>query len=135
MRFPYIKLKGKPSPVIPVQLKTKENTFIEIHAYVDSGAGFSIFHSDVSEILGFDLEKGKTIYVTVGDGFQIPVYMQRILIRLADKEFKATIGFSRHLGIGFNVIGRKDIFDRFRICFDDKEKFGEFYPKHRQNKF
>ena len=38
------------------------------------------------------------------------------------------IGFSRRLGIGFNIIGRKDIFERFKICFDEKEKMVEFYP-------
>jgi len=36
------------------------------------------------------------------------------------------IGFSKQLGIGFNIIGRKDVFERFRICFDEKEKVVEF---------
>lgn len=129
MKFPYIEVKGKPSPVIPVQLKIKKNTFIEFHAYVDSGAGFSIFHTYAAEILGLELEEGVVSYVTVGDGSQISVYTHRLLVQLAEKEFKAVIGFSRSLGIGFNVIGRKDIFESFRICFDDKEKFVEFSPK------
>ncbi len=45
------------------------------------------------------------------------------------KEFEAAVGFSRHLGIGFNVIGRLDIFERFTICFDESEKMIEFFPK------
>ena len=28
-----------------------------------------------------------------------------------------------------NIIGRLDIFDRFKICFDESEKIVEFYPK------
>jgi len=40
-------------------------------------------------------------------------------------EFQAEIGFSRQLGIGFNVIGRKDIFERFVICFDERNKIVE----------
>ena len=28
-----------------------------------------------------------------------------------------------------NIIGRLDIFDRFKICFDESEKITEFYPK------
>jgi len=33
---------------------------------------------------------------------------------------------SKQLGIGFNIIGRKDVFERFKICFDEKEKVVEF---------
>ena len=40
-------------------------------------------------------------------------------------EFEAEIGFSRQLGIGFNIIGRKDIFERFVICFDESNKIVE----------
>lgn len=75
------------------------------------------------------LEKGKRIYITVGDGSQIIVYLHRIYVEIAEQEFEATIGFSRHLGIGFNVIGRSGIFDRFKICFDESEKVMEFHLK------
>jgi len=46
-----------------------------------------------------------------------------------DKEFEAVIGFSHRLGIGFNILGQESVFDRFRICFDRKEKVVELYPK------
>lgn len=71
------------------------------------------------------LEDGEKGYLTVGDGSQIIVYLHKIFVRIANEEFKAAIGFSRHLGIGFNIIGRADIFDRFKI-----------YPvrNHRNNK-
>ena len=75
------------------------------------------------------IEDGKKSYVTVGDGSQIIVCIHKIKIKVADAELKATIGFSRHLGIGFNVIGQKDIFDRFKICFDRSEKIIEFNQK------
>ncbi|MCL0070682.1 hypothetical protein M1N44_02795 [Dehalococcoidia bacterium] len=54
----------------------------------------------------------------------VPVRL--IKVQLAGKEFDARIGFSRRLGIGFNILGRADIFDRFRICFSDKEGVVEF---------
>jgi len=38
-------------------------------------------------------------------------------IKIGDEEFEAVIGFSKQLGIGFNIIGRKDI--------DEKEKVVE----------
>jgi len=60
---------------------------------------------------------------------QIKVYLHRVQIKLAEEDFEALIGFSRRLGIGFNVIGRSDIFERFKICFDESEKIVEFFPK------
>lgn len=127
MIFPYKKLAGKLLPIVPIELKGGE--WVSYDAYVDSGAGYSIFHSDVADDLGIKIEHGQKVYITVGDGSQIIVYLHKISIRVAEHEFMATIGFSERLGIGFNIIGQSNIFDRFKICFDGKEKFVEFYPK------
>ena len=127
MNFPYKKLAGRLLPIVPIELKGKE--WISYDSYVDSGAGYSIFHSDVADDLEIKLEDGEKIYITVGDGSQIIVYLHKILVRIADKEFVAKIGFSERLGIGFNIIGQSDIFDRFKICFDGKEKLVEFHTK------
>lgn len=127
MKFPYLRLRGKSAPIAPIELKGRE--WVSYDAYVDSGAGYSIFHSDVADDLEIKLEHGKKVFVTVGDGSQIIVYLHKLLVRVAGQEFWVTVGFSRHLGIGFNIIGRLDIFSKFRICFDEKEKFVEFHPK------
>jgi len=126
MKFPYIELRGRLAPIVPIELKGVE--WVSYDAYVDSGAGYSIFHSDVADDLEIKLEDGEKIYVTVGDGSQIIVYLHKILVRIADREFDSTIGFSRHLGIGFNIIGRFDLFNRFIICFDESERIIEFHP-------
>ncbi len=130
MKFPYIVERGKLMPIIPIELRYKEEWF-EFEAYVDSGAGYSIFHSDVADILGLEIERGKRGYVTVGDGSQIPVYYHNVNTRISEYEFKATIGFSKRLGIGFNILGQKDIFDRFKVCFDNNEWIVEFHPHNK----
>jgi len=129
MKFNYTKFQGRFLPIISIRLKGKE--WVEFRAFVDSGAGYSIFQAEMAEILGLRLENGTESYVTVGDGSQIKVYIHRVKVRIAGQEFDATIGFSRHLGIGFNIIGRLDIFDRFRVCFDESERVVEFHPKSR----
>ena len=126
MRFPYIKLRGRYLPVIPLKIKG-EVGWIIYNAFVDSGAGYSIFQSDVAEDLNLKLEEGRREYVTVGDGSLIIVYIHRLEIQIGDEVFEAGIGFSKQLGIGFNIIGRKDIFEKFKICFDEREKVVEFY--------
>lgn len=129
MRFPYIQFRGKFSPIVPIRFRREDGDWVEFKAYVDSGAGFSIFHADDTEILGLKLEEGEREYVTVGDGSLIPVYSHRVTIQVAEEEFEAMIGFSRRLGIGFNILGRKDVFERFKICFDEREKNVEFIAK------
>lgn len=127
MKFPYKKLAGRLLPIVPIEVKGKE--WVSYDTYVDSGTGYSIFHSDVAEDLEISLEDGDKVYITVGDGSQIIAYLHKILVRIADQKFKVTIGFSERLGIGFNIIGQEDIFDRFKICFDRSEKVIEFLPR------
>jgi|SRR3989344_8365611 len=125
MKFEYQELAGKLLPIVPIELKGKE--WISFDAYVDSGASYSIFHADIAEDLGIKLESGKEEYISMADRSQIKIYIHKISVKIAEKEFTAAIGFSRHLGIGFNIIGRLDIFSNFRICFDEKEKLIEFH--------
>ena len=128
MKLPYLKFRDRFLPIVSIWLKGGKE-WVEFKAFVDSGAGYSIFKAEMAEILGLRLEDGKESYVTVGDGSLIKVYIHNVSVRIADKEFEAAVGFSRHLGIGFNIIGRLDIFDRFTVCFDESEKIVEFYPR------
>ena len=117
MKFPYVELRGRLLPIVPVEVND-----IEFYAFLDSGASFSIFHSDIAEILEIQIESGEKVLVTVGDGSLIPVYMHELKVKFAGKEFEARIGLSKKLGIGFDIIGRKDFFENFKICFDEKNK-------------
>jgi len=128
MKLSYLKFRDRFLPIVSIWLKGGEE-WVEFKAFVDSEAGYSIFKAEMAEILGLRLEDGKESYVTVGDGSLIKVYLRDVHVRIADKEFEAAVGFSRHLGIGFNVIGRSDIFERFKICFDESEKMIVFFPK------
>ncbi len=97
------------------------NQWHELWTYVDSGATYSILKAQEADRLGIDVESGKKEGISVGDGGTIPVYFHKITIGLGNHEFKAQIGFSYKLGIGFNVPGRRDIFNRFVVCFDDQK--------------
>jgi hypothetical protein len=51
-----------------------------------------------------------------------------IKISITGKVFVAHIAFSREIGVGFNILGRKNIFDKFIVCFNEKEKEISFTP-------
>ena len=125
MKFPYVRERGRFLPIITISLEGTED-WVTFDAFVDSGASYSIFRAEVGDILGLDVEKGEKKYITVGDGSLMIVYMHRLNIQIRDEIFEASIGFSKQLGIGFNILGRKDVFERFRVCFDEKDRIVEF---------
>lgn len=127
MRITYQFSEGELLPLVFLRLKGKAE-WVEVLAYVDTGASYSVFHADVAEILGLRLEDGELREMEIGDGNKLKVYLHQVSVFLAEKEFVADIGFSKGLGVGFNVIGRKSLFDRFIICFNEKEKYMEFTP-------
>ena len=121
MIFPYI----DDEPMISLDIQSKRGVWIEFHAYIDSGAGYSVFHSDDAGALGLKLEEGRKIFLTVGDGAQIPTYIHKIPVKFAKKEFSAEISFSPSLGVGTNLLGLASFFDNFSVCFHHARKFVE----------
>ncbi|HBQ51081.1 hypothetical protein A3B42_03690 [Candidatus Daviesbacteria bacterium RIFCSPLOWO2_01_FULL_38_10] len=104
-------------PIVPLEIQTRNGEWIEFHAYIDSGAGFSVFHADHAEVLGLNMTKGRKIFFTVGDGAQIPAYIHKVPVKFAGERFMAEIAFSASLGVGTNLLGLKSFFDRFSFCF------------------
>ncbi len=125
--FPYLKYKGTPSPIITFSLRGP-NGWHQILAYVDSGASYSILWAKVAEEMGLNYQRGRALYVTVGDGSTIPIYLHRLPIRVGTHKLRATIGFSARLGVGFNLLGRQDIFSRFDVTFSDSRQTVTFKP-------
>jgi hypothetical protein len=121
IEFAYTKYRDIMVPVIPIKMKGQDRWF-EFWAFVDSGATYYIFASKEAEDLGVEIKQGKRIMVVVGDGSYIPVYLFKIPVSIGDIEFTAEIGFSEKLGVGFNLLGRRDIFDLFKVCFSDREE-------------
>lgn len=116
--------RGIFAPIISLEIWSGER-WIGCEAYLDSGATYSIFHADLAQILGLVYRKGRKVFVKVGDGGLIPVYLHKLPVKFAEVKFNALIGFSESLGVGFNLLGRVSFFDRFRICFNDKDKIVE----------
>lgn len=88
--------------------------------------GNIVLNAQESKRLNIDHRTGDKIYVKVGDGSYISVFLFGLSVRIGEVEFKAQIGFSEELGIGFNIMGRKDFFEKFTICFNDKKGVIQF---------
>lgn len=119
--FPYTVHKGLAIPHIPLTLKIN-HTPRRFWAFVDSGATFSIFKASEVDDLDFDYRSGQPVNVQVGDGGFIPVYLHRLKMTLNEISFSATVGFSARLGVEFNLLGRKDVFELFDVTFSDSNR-------------
>ena len=120
LRIPYRSLAGRLSPLIAVQVFHGQAQLID-HAYVDSGAFYSVFDMQIAERLGLDFQRGKRGEIVSLEGRRMPLFLFPVGLRVGDLRINAEIGFSPNLRIGFNILGRYSIFNQLEFCFNDRE--------------
>lgn len=125
--FRYKPLLGHWSPTATLGLRLND-MWHRADFHVDSGAAHSIVHSDFARDVGFEVSTGEPGLVKVGDGSLIPVFLHRVPVQIGPHRIDARVGFSNNLGIGFHLLGRLDVFDRFRVCFHERERSVTFEP-------
>jgi predicted aspartyl protease len=94
--------------------------------YVDTGASFTVLHTFEAKRLGVNLKRCKRFLIVAAGGRKIPVFITRVRMRIGRKAFRAEVGFCRVLGGTFNLLGRKDVFQQFRVSFDDRREVVTF---------
>ena len=125
--FPYKPMEGTFQPIISVGIRF-QNSWQPLRFYVDSGAAYSILRANIADELDFDYRQGNRVYLQVGSGSLILVYVNQLEIQIGSERFFCRIGFSEQLGVRFNVLGRADIFNRFKICFQEHQRLLTFEP-------
>ncbi|MFQ5976136.1 MAG: hypothetical protein ACE5J5_07480, partial [Candidatus Hydrothermarchaeales archaeon] len=123
LNFEYEEIAGRFYPIVPVELVSSEKNILT-RAYVDSGATFSIFNSEIAEYLGIDYLKGEKIF-PAGIGGHICAYLNDIILVVGGMEIPCKVLFSEEFVIKFNLVGRAGVFDKFKVCFDDAERVVE----------
>lgn len=118
----YAHVRGQLHPMLRFALSRNGKT-ATVEAYVDTGAAFSLFSPDEAEKLDINYRSGRLRWVQGVGGVFVPTYLHRLRIIIGRFSFKATVGFSDRIGVGFNLIGRKDIFKKLSFTFNDKYNF------------
>jgi len=131
LAFPYIRLGSHFVPIIPITLFSRNLAF-NTEAYVDSGASYSIFRSEILDTLRLRREEGQLKMLKAADGNLIPVHLFRLAVQIGDVKIRALVGFSDKLNVGFNVLGRHAIFSCFEeVVFNEKARKIIFRQKMR----
>ncbi len=92
-----------------------------IEALVDSGANISIFHPDLASRLGLKINKGKPIDLT-GVGGRIKAYLHSMELEIGSERFMTHVAFSEDFKVSLNILGRRGVFEHFRITFNERQK-------------
>lgn len=114
IEFPYTLHKGYLMPIIPITIRDHK-----VWVFVDSGATFSMVSAAEASDMGINWQSGRPQMTVVGDGSFIPTFIHDLAIQIGTSQITAPVGFSERLGVGFNLLGRTGVFDRFQVCFND----------------
>ncbi|MDI6731762.1 MAG: hypothetical protein QME05_04195 [Candidatus Margulisbacteria bacterium] len=124
--FKYKKEKGREGQYIsrPIaEVVLQNETFkVDVGMYIDSGADISMVTLSVGLALGFtqQAEEIKELKGIAGEG--IPYIIKTISFGLPGYKFTARIGWALIDEVPL-LLGRLDIFRRFKIIFDEADQF------------
>jgi hypothetical protein len=119
-------------PIIPLSIRGAGGALVEVTAYLDTGAAFSIFHASEADAPGIDLSRGRKRQAIAGDGGVLKCAVLSLPVEVGNCRFLAETGFSRELRVGFNMPGLHGFFDRFsEVVFRHREKRAILRPQGR----
>ena len=118
-------------PVAYVHLKGKDGNWYLFDPYIDSGADLCLFTRSDCNLLGYELKEGRERLIGGVSGGLIRTYIHQVLLRIGEIELTAEVAFAELEEVP-RLLGRKDIFNRFQINFDEEELKIYFTPKEKE---
>ena len=106
-------------PIAYVEVKTQTGEWKIFYPEVDSGSPISVFNKSDCDFLGFSLSEGQPFTISGVLGGSTPAYIHEVDIKIGSEVIPIKIAFTD----GKNhkqLLGRIDVFDKFRICFFNK---------------
>jgi len=116
-------------PMLVVEVFADSARSRPVLALVDSGADVSMSHLDIAVRLGIDLSSCRTS-AAVGVGGRTTTYICAVELEIEGRRFPANVRFTTGLPATTALLGRHDVFERFRFCFDQRARqlLIESYP-------
>ena len=114
-------------PVANVLLETNDLK-LEIPMYIDSGADVTLIPLKLGEALGFRQDSAQIREIRGIAGAGVPYILREVKLTIGNTKFPARIAWALIEAVP-PLLGRLDVFEKFRIIFDEEKKIIEFYPK------
>jgi hypothetical protein len=129
IKFPYQKEESKLfgeiyRPLAEFEVKT-DIGWVPVLAYVDSGADVSLLPRSFMKVLDIRLEEEEIKEIRgIGEG-RVPMIVKTLEVRFGEKTFNAKVAIALVEDVPY-ILGREDMFDEFRVCFDQNHKVVSF---------
>ncbi|MBI2675584.1 MAG: hypothetical protein HYX24_03940 [Candidatus Aenigmarchaeota archaeon] len=108
-------------PIADIELKSKTGEWIECHPYIDSGADISLIPISLGKLLGFEVSREKIQELRgIGEGV-VPVIIVTVPVKIGSHEISARIACALIEEV-VPLLGRLDLFDKFRIVFEENDR-------------
>jgi len=108
-------------PVASLEFKSRDAEWIEIRMYIDSGADITLIPLSFGRLLGLELKKEDIKHLRGVGGGEVPVIVTNVEIRMNALEFPVGVAWALEEDVP-PLLGRSDLFDRFRIVFDQSKR-------------
>ncbi|MBO3842102.1 MAG: aspartyl protease family protein [Candidatus Brockarchaeota archaeon] len=131
MKFPCQKEKSSLfgeiyRPIVELEVETRAG-WITLLAYIDSGADISILPASFLKAFGVTVEEEEIREIRGIGGAKVPVIMKDVRMKIGELTFNSKIAIALIEDVPY-ILGREGVFDKFEICFRQKEKIVEFKP-------
>ena len=107
------------APIIPIKVLAGHR-WRRVLAYVDSGAAYSILTVAEAKRLSLLKIKARRVAVTSSGGQTLGISLHRLWIKFGKDRLSVTFGVPRGFDVDFNLLGRRDFFKQYQVCFDDE---------------
>ena len=111
-------------PIIDFEVKTKFG-WIPILAYADSGADITLLPRSFLHFLDVKFTEDEVKEIGGVGGGKVPVIVREVELRICDGVIRAKVAIALIKDIPY-LLGRKDVFDHFEVCFRNKKKGTSF---------
>ena len=106
-------------PTARILLQSTNNEWYAFRVYIDSGADISLFTKTDAKLLGLDLYKGEYRPIIGIGKTLIPAYTHKVAMRIEETTLNVNTSFADSDEVP-RLLGRTDIFNHFKIIFDQQ---------------
>ncbi len=131
IQFPYKRYRNGLAPIIPIKVWAG-GRWRKVEVYVDSGAAYSVLTVTEAKRLGLMKITARRVAVTTSSGQTQGISLHRLWVKVGDdRRLSVTFGVPRGFDINSNLLGRRDFFEKYQVCFDDANALITLTP-HRK---
>ena len=115
-------------PVAYVDVRSLDGDWFRFYPYVDSGADTSLFSRGDATLLKLRLLEGEPSPIMGIGRVLMLAYLHSVKMRIGDVVFDVKAAFADSDEVP-RLLGREDVFKRFRVTFDEADLQTVFEPR------